>query len=244
MRARAERDDACRDARLDDERDDLAAVVADRRRLAPREAAERERPGGPGDHGRGQLTDRHRRERRGDAERGTDDDRDEPDAHRHGEEPAAEVVAAAEEQRARADVLGRREERQRGGRRHRRREPVRVEERVGEGRQHEQDERRERPAEKLQLERPPEQPVQPPPVAGRDVAEAELGEALLDREVEERLRQADDGHDRREAAEVLEAEDPRGRDRAEDAEGDREIEPGCGRDTAPEDARGHRGGSV
>ena len=103
---------------------------------------------------------------------------------------------------------------------------------------------RERAADELQLERAPEEAMEPSPVLRRDVAEAELREALLDGQVEERLGEADDRHHRREAAEVLETEDPRGRDRAEDAEGDREIEPGCGRDAAPEDARGHRGWSV
>jgi hypothetical protein len=82
---------------------------------------------------------------------------------------------------------------------------------------------------------------EPSPVLRRDVAEPERRQAVLDREVEERLLEADDGHHRGEAPEVLEAEDPGGGDRAEDAERDREIEPGCGRETAPEDARCHRG---
>jgi hypothetical protein len=77
------------------------------------------------------------------------------------------------------------------------------------------------------------------PLLARDVAEAELREALLDGEVEERLGEADDRHHRREAAEVLETEDPSRRDRAEDAEADREVEPGRGRETAPEEARCH-----
>ena len=90
----------------------------------------------------------------------------------------------------------------------------------------------------------PEEPAELPPVLSGDVAEAELREALLDGQVEQRLREADDGHHRGEPAEVLETEDPRRHDRAEDAEGDREVEPGRGRDAAPENALGHRGGSV
>ena len=108
----------------------------------------------------------------------------------------------------------------------------------------EDDERGERAADELELERAPEEAVQLPPVLGGDVAEAELREALLDGEVEERLREADDRHHRREAPEVREAEHPGGGDRAEDAEGDREVEPGCGRRPAPESARSHRGESV
>ena len=94
-------------------------------------------------------------------------------------------------------------------------------------------------ADELELERAPEEPVELPPVLGCDVAEAELREALLHGQVEERLREADDREHRREAAEVLEPEDPCCGDRAEDAEGDREVEPGSGRETAPENARCH-----
>ena len=86
--------------------------------------------------------------------------------------------------------------------------------------------------------------MEAPPVLRGHVAEAELREALLDGQVEESLRETDQRGHRREEAEPLEAEHPRRGDRAEDAEGDREIEPGCGRDTAPENARGHRDGSV
>ena len=241
---RPERDDAGRDARLDDEGEDLAPVGAESALLAAREPAQRRGARRADDRRREELTDRERAERGGDADRGADDDRDESDAHRHREQAAAQVVAAAEEERARGDVLGSGEERDRRCRGHRRREAVRPEERVRERRDGEDHERRERAADQLHLERAPEETVQLPPVLGGDVPEPELRQALLDGEVEERLREPDDGHHRREAPEVGEAEHPSGGDRAEDAEGDREVEPGCGRRPAPENARSHRGESV
>ena len=241
---RAQRDHARRDARLGDEREQLAAVRAERAWRRAREAPEGGVAGRARDRGRGDLADAERRERCGDADRRADEDRDQPDPHRRREQPAAQVVAPAQEERARADVLRRRDQGQRGGRGHRPGEILPAEQRVGDRREREQDDGRERAADELDLERPPEEPVEPSPVLRRDVAEAELREALLDRQVEQRLGEPDDGHHGREAAEILEAENPRRGDRSEDAERDREVEPGRGREPAPEDARGHRDGSV
>ena len=58
------------------------------------------------------------------------------------------------------------------------------------------------------------------------------------------LREADDRHHRGEPPEVVETEQTGRCDGPEDAERHREVEPGRGREPAPEDVRGHRDGSV
>ena len=138
------------------------------------------------------------------------------------------------------DVLGRLHERQQRRREERSLHALRAEDLVRERSQHDEDDRRECTAGELQQERLPEEPPQPAPVAGGDVAEAVLRQRLLDGEVEEDLEEADGGECRREDAELLETEDARRDDRAEDPERDGDVDPCDRRGPAPEEAGAHR----
>ena len=107
-------------------------------------------------------------------------------AGRSGLVHAPQVVAAVQEKRRRADVLGRLDEREQRRREERLLDAVGVEELVGERRERDDEQRRERSAGDLEQQRLAEEAPQTPPVLARDVAEAVLRERLLDREVEQR----------------------------------------------------------
>ena len=114
---------------------------------------------------------------------------DQPEPHRDREEPAADVVAPAQDDRARGDVLRRLRERDRRDDQHRHHHPARAPDLLGERRERAGREHREHPADELVAERDLEQAAKPPPALRLGVAEAELHERLLDRQVEELLEE-------------------------------------------------------
>ena len=144
-----------------------------------------------------------------------------------------------QEQCRRADVLGRLDERKQRGREKRLVDAVGIEDLVGERREGDDEQRRERASHDLQQQRLAEEAAQTPPVLARDVAEAVLRERLLHREVEQDLEEAHDDERRRENAEVFASEDPRGDDRPDDAAGDSGVDPRSRRRPASEHPGGH-----
>ena len=100
-------------------------------------------------------------------------------------------------------------------------------------------ESREQPARELDLERSPEERAQLPPRSRLGVAEAVLGQRLLDGEVEQHLEEPGSDERRREDAELDERERVRRDDRGDDPEGRRGVEAGGGRRPAPEKPRPH-----
>ncbi len=154
---------------------------------------------------------------------------------------ASQVVAAVQQERRRADVLGRLDEREQRRREERRSDAVLAEELVGERR--EGDERaRVASAPPTTLSRSicRKSRRSRPQSSARDVAEPVLRERLLDGEVEQRLEEADRDERRREDAELVQPEDAGGDDRADDSARDRGVDPRGRRRPAPEDAGGHR----
>ena len=142
-----------------------------------------------------------------------DHDREEAKRGRSRLVHAPQVVAAVEEQRRRPDVLGRLDQREERRREERLLQSVGIEDLVGEGREGDDEKRREHASHDLEQQRLPEEATQTPPVLARDVPEAVLRERLLHGEVEERLEEAHDDERRHEHAEVVEPEDARRDDR-------------------------------
>ena len=149
-----------------------------------------------------------------------------------------------EEQRRRADVLGRLDQREERCREERLLQSVGIEDLVGEGREGDDEQRREHAADDLEQQRLPEEATQAPPVLAGDVPEAVLRERLLHREVEERLEEAHDDECGHEHAEVVEPEHARRDDRPGDAARDSGVDPRSRRRPAPENPRGHAAVSV
>ena len=169
------------------------------------------------------------------------DDREEPQAGGARLVHPAQVVAAVQQQRRRADVLGRLHEREQRGRDDRAADALLAEEVVREGREGDQDHGRERASEELEYEHLPEEPPQPAPILARDVAEPVLRQRLLDGQVEQHLEEADGRHRGREHAERREPEDARRNDRPEDAEADGRVDPDSRERPSPKGPGGHRG---
>jgi hypothetical protein len=166
-------------------------------------------------------------------------DRREAQGHRDEEEERADVVAAAQDERDAADVLRALREREERGDQQRRRQPALVQERVGGGCEREQQARREQAARELERDRALEQAPQPAPVLPRRVAEAELDERLLDRQVEQALEEGRGGQHEGVTAEGLRRENVERDDGSEEAERCRGVRPGRGGRTAPEEPRAH-----
>ena len=163
------------------------------------------------------------------------------EAQGHGERlvRAPQVVAPAQQERRRAHVLRRLHEGHERAHENRNGEPVGPEDRVRDRSEERQRERSENSAGELDLKRADEEPAELPPLLADDVAESELRQRLLHRQVEEHLEETD-GRERRDVdAELLQAEDARCDDRAQDPEDDRGVDPRSRRGPTPEDAGGH-----
>ena len=130
-----------------------------------------------------------------------------------------------QQQSRRADVLGRLNQREQRSREKSLVDAIGIEDLVGERREGDDEQRRERPSHDLQQQRLAEEAAQTAPVLARDVAEAVLRERLLHREVEQDLEEAHDDERRREHAEVVASEDPCCDDRPDDAAGDSGVDP-------------------
>ena len=94
-----------------------------------------------------------------------------------------------QEKCGRTDVLRRLHEGKERSREDRLLDVVRVEQLVGEGRESDEEHRRDEAARELQQDRLPKKPPEPSPLLTGDVAKAELRQRLLDRQVEERLEE-------------------------------------------------------
>ncbi len=129
--------------------------------------------------------------------------------HRPDEEPGADVVAAAEIERGAGEPLDRLAERDQRRDDERLRQPRR-----DERRENEQREPAEHRAGELEPERAAEEAPQQAPLRPRDEAEAVLHERLLDGQVEERLEESRRVDDGREVAELLLREDSASRRRS------------------------------
>ncbi len=97
------------------------------------------------------------------------------------------------------------------------------------------------PADELEAERDLEQAAEPPPALRLRVAEAELDERLLDRQVEELLEEDRGRVDGGELRVVVEAELAGRDDRCEEAEPGRNVGPDRRRRASPDDSGAHRG---
>ena len=182
---RPQRENPGRDARLHHERRDLPAILGEQTTRCAREAPVRSAAGQRNRGRRDDLRDDHPEDRLEHAVVGTDRDADEPQGHREGEERAAQVVAAAQQQRGRSDVLLRLYQREERDREHRPRQPLGTEDPVGDRREGRQSDECEQSADRLEPDGDDEQPAQPPPVLGCDVAKPELRQRLLDGQIEE-----------------------------------------------------------
>ena len=193
---------------------------------------------------RDRLSDDHRGERRGDSVRSPDRDRGEAQCHGERLVGAPQVVATTEQERRRADVLGRLHQREERAHEDGHCEILGAEERVGDrGEEHER-ERSEHPAGELDLQRPDEEPAQLPPLLVDDVAKPELRQRLLDGEVEQRLEEPHRDERGREHAVIGETQDPGCDDRPGERTCDGGVDPRSRCRPAPEEPRGHRGVSV
>ena len=234
--ASAVRSDSIPVARLDCTTNDLigAPVLRERPRRRRREPPKRARPDGRDGGGCHRLGDHDAGDRLPDAVLRADGDREQSEAHRERQIRAAQVVATAEEERGRGDVLGRLDEGEQRRGEDRASQAARPEHGVRERREGGEDDAPEGSSDDLEAERRREQLPQPPPILRGDVAKAEFRQRLLHREVEQRLHEG--GRDQRGGveAELVDPEHARGDDGPEKSQRDGRIQPHGRRGTTPQ----------
>ena len=235
----AQRLQAGRRRRLDRERADLLRVVAERLGLDTRPPPVRVQADRGDGHRRHDLCDHDRDERRGDADRRADRDRDQPQGHRPEETGGAHVVPVADQQRRARHAFGRLHDRDQRCDEQRPFDSMQAPDPGREQGRENDRERADHTAEQLHPQAEPEQPLEAAPVAARGVPVPVLDDDLVDRQVEEELQEPGDREDEGEAGEVgirqLACRDNRG----ENAEEDGTVDPDGGRDTPPEDTEAH-----